>query len=105
MKDPPNIIVGSAFSDEIQFLDFIANLGPAIVFMAPFCMMYLKWAYGTRISGNLDNFNEAMICCSKFKIRNKRLLRKSSIILFFVLIGFATHSAHHINPAWYILHL
>nr|AOW69285.1 pink-eyed dilution-like 1 [Didymoeca costata] len=101
--DPPNIIVGSAFSDEIQFLDFIANLGPAIVFMAPFCMMYLKWAYGTRISGNLDNFNEAMICCSKFKIRNKRLLRKSSIILFFVLIGFATHSAHHINPAWIAL--
>jgi Na+/H+ antiporter NhaD/arsenite permease-like protein len=98
--DPPNIIVGSAFSSEVSFVDFLGNMLPGIAFMFIPSLYFLKWQYGDAMSGPLIHFKDAQKVAAKFKIKDWPLLRRSGVVLLVVLIAFVTHSVHHVNPAW-----
>jgi Na+/H+ antiporter NhaD/arsenite permease-like protein len=41
--DPPNIIVGSAFSSEVSFLDFLGNMLPGVALMFTPMLFFLRW--------------------------------------------------------------
>ena len=43
--DPPNIIIGSMLDEYVSFVDFIANLMPAIIISSLFCLVYFRWHY------------------------------------------------------------
>ena len=98
--DPPNIIVGSAFSGEITFVDFLAHMLPGVVVMFVPCMLFLKVLFGEGLSGKLDHFQEALTLCGSYKIKNQKTLNQSAIVLAGVLLLFITHGVHHIDPSW-----
>mmetsp|Transcript_6615 Transcript_6615/g.17022 ORF Transcript_6615/g.17022 Transcript_6615/m.17022 type:complete len:1176 (+) Transcript_6615:142-3669(+) len=97
--DPPNIIVGSAFP-EITFVDFLANMLPGVVIMYGPLLLFLRWQYKKELTGPLEHFYDGLEVAQGYKITNWPLLKRSLIVLGFVLIAFITHSVHHVNPAW-----
>lgn len=95
--DPPNILIGSAA--KIDFLTFLANMGPIafIITVVSISMMMLMFkkdlqrAEGEKIDiSSLDTDS---------LITDPVLLRKSLTVMFFVTIGFLSHSALHLEPA------
>ncbi len=93
--DPPNILIGSAL--KLSFLDFACNLTPAViivllVLIGTFVLIWHKSLITTeRNRVAVLNINE------KDSITNPRLLVKSLIVLFMVIIGFI--AAEHIGIA------
>ena len=100
--DPPNIIVGTAFNDEISFVDFIVHLGPGVVIIFVPCLFFVKYVFGNGLTGKLEHFGAATRLSSTFKIKNMKGLKQSGVVLVVVLLMFVTHSLHHIDPAWYV---
>lgn len=98
--DPPNIIVGSALSYEIGFVDFLANMLPAVCIMFFPLLALLKWQYGDKLSMDLVHQPEAVKESAKHTITDMLLLKQTLTVLFAVIFCFMTHSVHEINPAW-----
>jgi Na+/H+ antiporter NhaD/arsenite permease-like protein len=49
--DPPNIIIGSSFSEYLGFLDFIINIMPCIILVAvPVSLALMVWIYKPYLS-------------------------------------------------------
>lgn len=100
--DPPNIIIGTALSDEIGFVDFLTNMLPAIVLMFVPCLYFLRWQYGDHLRGNLEHFTHAMKVAESYEIKSWILLKQCLIVLLAVIVAFITHSVHEVNPAWIV---
>ena len=94
--DPPNIMIGSAAN--LSFMDFIVNLGPVVVIIIISVIFCFKFIYqkdlitdcGENVIDELD---------AKKSIKDKPLLYKSIIVLFFTLLGFILHSKIHIESS------
>lgn len=95
--DPPNIMIGS--SAGFGFLDFLLNMGLAVVLIYPFfCLaVFLLFRKSLRVSAErrarIMEFDEHQV------IENRPLLLKSLITLTLVIGAFLTHDLHHIEPA------
>lgn len=103
--DPPNIIVGNALSDEVQFMDFIYVLTPIIIIMSGPCMLLLRFLNRDTLVGQVDkeNYKKALRLKHRYQITNKHLLIQSLIVLATVILGFLLHPVHHVDPAWIAL--
>lgn len=94
--DPPNIMIGSAAN--LSFMDFIFNLGPGVVIIIIFVIFSFKFIYKKHLITNCseDIINELD---PQKSIKDKSLLYKSIIVLFFILLGFIFHSKIHIESS------
>ena len=96
--DPPNILIGSAAG--LSFIDFVVNLTPVILLVMPVVlgMLYLMFRKelreskdgAERVIANMEATNS---------IRDWVLLRKSLVVLFFVILAFFLHGALHLEAA------
>lgn len=94
--DPPNIMIGSAAN--LSFSDFIINVGPAVVIIMCFVIIYFKIIYKKSIP---DVANETCITSldEEKTIQDKPLLYKSICVLCLLLLGFIFHSKLHIESS------
>ncbi|MBN1793909.1 MAG: ArsB/NhaD family transporter [Candidatus Omnitrophica bacterium] len=95
--DPPNILIGSAA--RFSFNAFIANLTPIviIVFCLSLAIVWLIFKKEMEVSPldkrRLFAFDE------RKALKDPRFLKRSSIVLVFILMGFFAHRMLHIEPA------
>ncbi len=88
--DPPNIMIGSAAG--LSFMDFVINLGPIIVVIMFVTIVAFKFMYQKNLY--VDNqYKEDILNLDENKaIKDMVLLKKSLVIMFFILLGFMLHN-------------
>ena len=108
--DPPNILIGSAAN--IDFNSFLVYMGPtvAIVFVAS--LLLLKFFFRNDVkevrkkqiakgssSGSSSNnpMNELVLTDNGNLIKDKNMLKKSTIVLVGVIILFSLQNIHHLE--------
>lgn len=94
--DPPNILIGSATG--LDFIDFAVNLVPAVVILL--ALMILGFWIVYRRSGRLgeptDDARQVIAAAdARVHLGDRRLLRRSLIVLGLTIAGFVLHGALH----------
>ena len=95
--DPPNILIGSAAN--IDFMTFLANLGPVIVVIMIVFIGVLKLWFGNRWTKNEQAMEELSTLDTDSLLTDKKALLKSAIVMGFVMLGFMVHGVLHLEPA------
>ena len=93
--DPPNIMIGSAAN--FSFLDFLINLGPAVLVILFATIVCFKFIYKDKLVVD-DKAKEKILNLDENKaIKDKSLLIKSILVMIFILLGFMFHSIIHLD--------
>lgn len=87
--DPPNVMIGSAAN--LSFNQFILNVFPIILIIFPVAIFTLYLFYKKELIISKEYKNKLNKIDTKDLITNKSLVRKSLLIVFFVLLGFIFH--------------
>jgi Na+/H+ antiporter NhaD/arsenite permease-like protein len=95
--DPPNILIGSAAS--LSFTDFVLNLTPVVLLALPFVLGFFYFVFRAELRASEDAERTIGELNARGAIRDRVLLRKSSIILSVVILGFFLHGALHLEAA------
>lgn len=94
--DPPNILIGSAVG--LSFNDFVMNVG-AISFAILAVMLFLfDLIWGRRMTATDTAKNRVMGFSERDAITDKKLLKKSLLVLALVLFGFVVGHSYHQEP-------
>jgi len=97
--DPPNLIIGNALKDNIDFVQFLKVLAPGVILTLFPAFAFLRWYYGAEVYGKKIEVD--MIELKKrYPIRDYALLARCSVILGFVLMLFFLHPVVHFEPAY-----
>lgn len=96
--DPPNILIGSLVPT-ITFNDFLINIAPIVpvVFIATLLPIWLLW--GRKMKATDEARERVMKFREKEAIKDGKLLIKSIVVLFLVLIGFVFGHPAGLEPA------
>jgi len=97
--DPPNLIIGNAFKDELGFVDFLKVLAPGVVLTLPVALAFLRWYYGQEVYSRKIDVDLAELR-ARYPIRDFALLARCGVILGFVLMLFFLHPVVHFEPAY-----
>jgi Na+/H+ antiporter NhaD/arsenite permease-like protein len=94
--DPPNIIIGSRAG--LSFTDFLVHSLPLTIILLVLFVVMARWLFRkdlTRMGHvhGLDDLRPAEA------ITNVRMLRRSLIVLFLVMIAFSLHTVLHLDPS------
>jgi Na+/H+ antiporter NhaD/arsenite permease-like protein len=85
--DPPNIMIGSAA--HLSFADFMLNLAPLVAIVIGVYALAMRFLYRRRIGFPSGEVKARVAAMDESKaIVNRKLLRRSMVILFMVLVGF-----------------
>lgn len=95
--DPPNIIIGSETS--YNFLDFIVNLTPAIVFTTIASLGLIVLMYRKKLHVTVENRTKLMSFRDDNLIKSKRMLQISLAAVFVMLVALALDSVLHLGTA------
>ncbi|MBD3238244.1 MAG: hypothetical protein GF332_01205 [Candidatus Moranbacteria bacterium] len=95
--DPPNILIGSAA--KLSFMEFVVNLGPAVVVIFLVMLFYFKWKYGKCIQANPKDIKKIMLLNEKESLKNPKLIKKSLFVLSLTVLGFFLHGMLHLEAA------
>ena len=87
--DPPNILIGSAAG--IDFLTFLVNMGPYILIVLALFVLGLPLLFRRQLQIAKDDLVQPAAVDASTLITDHALLRKSLVIMTFVLIGFMLH--------------
>lgn len=87
--DPPNIMIGSAAN--LNFTDFIVNVGPVIIFIIISLIICFKIIYRKEVN-NTANETAITSLDEEKAIQDKSLLYKSIFVLLLILLGFIFHN-------------
>ena len=102
--DPPSLIIGTALSDHVGFMDFIVNMAPGVlVAMAAVTPLVVFGLFRKTLTGPVDNYEAVLAEVEDYRITDWTLLAKSSYVTAAVLTGFLLHPVHHVDPAWFAL--
>tara|TARA_B110000003_G_scaffold118829_1_gene121308 strand:- start:1 stop:2061 length:2061 start_codon:yes stop_codon:yes gene_type:complete len=97
--DPPNIIVGNALKEYIDFNDFLQIMAPGVVLTVPVVLVFVRWHYGKEFYSQ-----KLVVDLEKMKrdypIRDMPLLIRSGIVLCFVIVLFFLHPVIHFSPSY-----
>jgi Na+/H+ antiporter NhaD/arsenite permease-like protein len=96
--DPPNILIGSAA--KLSFNEFLINLSPIAIIILIVTIINFKFIFGKKMIVSRDSKARVMELEAERALRDKKLMITSLIIIFFVFIGFLTHSIIHIEPSF-----
>ena len=87
--DPPNIMIGSAAG--LGFVDFIKNLAPIIVIIMVAVIFIFQLIYKKSLKITDDKKAKIMEMNENLAIKDKKLLKKSVIVLALTMVGFVLH--------------
>ena len=87
--DPSNIMIGSA--SHLTFFQFLANTGVVAVLSCTSLIIMGRLLYKKKMVTSEADLEKIMALDEKKAITDRVLLRKSLIVMVFVIIGFATH--------------
>ncbi|MFX3634879.1 MAG: ArsB/NhaD family transporter [Candidatus Pristimantibacillus sp.] len=96
--DPPNIMIGSA-NEHLSFNDFLINLAPVIIVIMAVTIALLVWIYRKQLIVTAEEKAELMKLSADECIKDRKLMKKSVLILLLTIIGFALQSVIHIDAA------
>lgn len=99
--DPPALIIGTALSNYIGFIDFIINMAPGVIMAAVACVPLILWLFRKTLLGPIQKYDEILEEVQAFRITDWDLFAKCSYVTGAVLIGFLLHPVHHVDPAWF----
>ncbi len=95
--DPPNILIGSAAG--IDFLTFLLNMGPYVLIVLIVFVLGLPLLFRKELRKANDVTVTPEYIDASTLITDRKLLRKSLIVLGVVLIGFMVHGFFHLETA------
>ena len=96
--DPPNIMIGSAVK-ELTFLAFIQNLAPIAVINLIVAVGILSFLYRKKLTAQDSLKAELMKLEPEGEIKDRRLLKKSLVILLLTLLGFFMHQSLNLESS------
>jgi hypothetical protein len=97
--DPPNIIVGNALKEYIDFNDFLQIMAPGVILTVPVILAFVRFYYGKefyaqKIECDIEKMKR------DYPIRDMPLLIRSGIVLCFVIVLFFLHPVIHFSPSY-----
>lgn len=95
--DPPNIMIAS--KAQLNFMDFIYNLGPIVVVMMIVYLFLIKLIWGRKLKTREELKQRIMAMHENDAIKDPVMLKKSLAVLAIVLTGFVFHGVLHFQPA------
>lgn len=95
--DPPNIIIASRAG--LSFNDFVVNLAPIVLLLMVVFIGMCRILFRSAFHYDPDRVAALMALEERDVIRDARLLIRSGVVLFLVMVGFVAHSALHIEPS------
>lgn len=93
--DPPNILIGSATS--LSFMDFVYNLGPVVFLIMLALLLVVDFFIGRKMPASLRDRARLIMMHEEDYIEDRELLISSLVVLFCVILGFATAEYTHIE--------
>ena len=101
--DPPNVIIGTALSRHVGFVDFIANLGPGALLASLPALAVILLIYRKDLLGAIPSYDKCLSATSSYRILDWDLLAKAGFVTLIVVVGFLLHPVHHLDPAWFAI--
>ncbi len=95
--DPPNIMIAS--KAQLNFMDFIYNLTPAIIVTMVVFLVIIKLVFAKKLNVRPELKTRVMAMNEKEAIKDPLMLKKSLFVLFLVITGFVFHGTFHYEPA------
>jgi len=95
--DPPNIIIGSRA--DLGFNDFLVNLAPIVILLLGVYTVMTRWLFRSSLGYDPDKAAAAAQLDARRAIRDPQLLKRSSLVLGAVLVGFLLHTALGYEPS------
>lgn len=92
--DPPNILIGSALN--LSFMDFLRELTPIVILCMLIVISIFDFFFGRRLISTMQRRQKIMQMNAADSITDMKLLIKSLVILFAVIIGFVSAEHFHI---------
>jgi Na+/H+ antiporter NhaD/arsenite permease-like protein len=95
--DPPNIMIGGATG--LSFMDFLVNLGPAVLVILPLTIAWFWWLYGRKPAQSAPRLAGAPLpgaTLAPVHTGSGNLLRVSLIVLAGTIAGFFLHGVVHV---------
>lgn len=95
--DPPNIMIAS--KAQLDFMDFIYNMGPIVIIMMVVYLFVIKLIWGKKLTTRDELKLRIMSMHENDAIKDPVMLKKSLAVLALVLTGFIFHGVLHFQPA------
>jgi Na+/H+ antiporter NhaD/arsenite permease-like protein len=95
--DPPNIMIAS--KAQLNFMDFIQHLTPAIVVIMAAYVVMIRLIWGRKLATRDELKVRIMQMDERAAIKDPVMLAKSLVVLGIVLTGFVFHGVLHYQPA------
>lgn len=94
--DPPNIIIASRAG--LTFTDFLVHSLPLTIILLAMFVGMARWLFrkDMRLMGNVHGLDDLRPVDA---ITNVRMLRRSLVVLFLVMVAFSLHSVMHLDPS------
>jgi len=94
--DPPNIIIGSRSG--LSFTDFLVHSLPLTIILLALFLVMARWLFrrDMTVMGDVHGLDDIRPTDA---ITNVRMLRRSLVVLFLVMIAFSLHTALHLDPS------
>ncbi|TDT69728.1 putative tyrosine transporter P-protein [Hypnocyclicus thermotrophus] len=95
--DPPNILIGTAA--KLNFNEFMFNMGPLVIINIILLIIISWFLFGKKMKVSRDLKAKIMDIDPNKALKDKNILWKSALVMFFVILGFVTHTFTHIGIA------
>lgn len=96
--DPPNIMIGSAVK-ELTFMMFIENLTPLVIIEMGIVIFIFEHIYHKDLSTRPELQRELMKRNEYASLKDRKLLNRSLFVMGLTILGFFTHSIHHVESS------
>ena len=96
--DPPNIMIGSAVK-ELTFMMFIENLAPLVIIEMGIVIFIFEHIYHKDLSTRPELQRELMKRNEYASLKDRKLLNRSLFVMGLTILGFFTHSIHHVESS------
>jgi len=93
--DPPNIIIGAKAG--LSFMDFLRELTDVVVIIFLSAISVLVFMFRKQLKATPEKMEHIANLDNSKTITDKKLMIRSLITLFFVILGFMTHDITHIS--------
>ncbi|MBF9014436.1 MULTISPECIES: SLC13 family permease [unclassified Oceanispirochaeta] len=95
--DPPNIMIGSAAG--LGFMEFLVNLGPLVLILMVVHILLILRFFKKDLEVSMERRARIMDFDENASIKDVKLLIKSLVVLFFVLVLFMCHGITGLEPS------
>jgi Na+/H+ antiporter NhaD/arsenite permease-like protein len=95
--DPPNIMIGSAAN--IDFNMFITHMGPTVAVSFVASLLFMKFLFRKDLKAQVQNLEHLMREDETLYLKDRKLLKKSMVVLIGVIALFVVHGSLQIEPS------